>query len=179
MKKQTKTVVYVLAALLVSCLSFVVLSRHQKEVSRHREEVRQAAIQAGATNDSALRYADSLIRIDSDPSHILLGGGGRPWLLGSPYPTQAEVERVIGKPSSIDSAGARIWLYKPVPRINASGVTVYDDPSKMLELWFDQDDGRLRRMTIHKEGETTFGRNGRDYEKHWTYSVPTVPNSNR
>jgi len=39
--------------------------------------------------------------------------------------------------------------------------------------------GRLRRTTIHKEGETTVGRDGRSYEKHWTYSVPTVPNSNR
>jgi hypothetical protein len=175
MKKHTKALVF----LLIAILSFFFLSRHQKQVARHQEEVRKTAAVAGAINDSALRYADSLIRIDSDPSHILLGGGGRPWLLGSPYPTQAEVERVIGKPSSIDSEGARVWLYKPVPRINASGATVYDDPSKMLELWFDQDDGRLRRMTIHKEGETTIGRNGRDYKKYWTYSVPTVPNSNK
>jgi hypothetical protein len=175
MKKQTKALVF----LLIAILSFFFLSRHQKGVARHQEEVRQAAAQASASNAHALSYADSLLRIDPDPSHILLGGGGRPWLLGTPYPTQGEVEQVIGKPSSIDSAGERIWLYKPVPRINASGATVYDDSSKMLELWFDQDDGRLRRMTIHKEGETTVGRDGRSYEKHWTYSVPTVPNSNR
>jgi len=175
MKRHTKS----LAILSLVILSFFFLSRHQKKEARHKEEIRQAAVQAGAINDSALRYADSLIRIDSDPSHILLGGGGRPWLLGTPYPTQAEVERVIGKPSSIDSAGARIWLYKPVPRINASGETVYDEPSKMLELWFDQHDSKLNRMTIYKEGETTVGRDGREYKKHWTYSVPTVPNSNR
>ena len=175
MKKQTKALVF----LLIAILSFFILSRHQKEAARHQEEVRKTAAEAGAINARALSYADSLTRIDDDPSHILLGGGGRPWLLGTPYPTQGEVEQVIGKPSSIDSAGARIWLYKPVPRINASGATVYDDSSKMLELWFDQDDGRLRRMTIHKEGETTVGRDGRSYEKHSTYSVPTVPNSNR
>ena len=175
MKRHTKS----LAILSLVILSFFFLSRHQKKETRHREEIRQAAAQAGAINESALRYADSLIRIDPDPSHILLGGGGRPWLLGTPYPTQAEVERVIGKPSSIDSAGARIWLYKPVPRINASGETVYDEPSKMLELWFDQHDSKLNRMTIYKEGETTVGRDGREYKKHWTYSVPTVPNSNR
>jgi hypothetical protein len=175
MKKHTKALVF----LLIAILSFFFLSRHQKEVARRQEEVRKTAAEAGATNTRALNYADSLTRIDDDPSHILLGGGGRPWLLGTPYPTQGEVEQVIGKPSSIDSAGTRIWLYKPVPRINASGATVYDEPSKLLELTFDQDDGRLRRMTIHKEGETTVGRDGRSYEKHWTYSVPTVPNSNR
>jgi hypothetical protein len=175
MKRQTKALVF----LLIAILSVFFLSRHQKEVARRQEEVRKTAAEAGAINTRALSYADSMTRIDDDPSHILLGGGGRPWLLGTPYPTQAEVERVIGKPSSIDTEGARIWLYKPVPRINASGETVYDAPSKMLELLFDQDDGRLRRMTIHKEGETTVGRDGRSYEKHWTYSVPSVPNSNR
>jgi hypothetical protein len=175
MKTQTKYLVI----LVIAILSFFFLSRHQKETARHQEEVRKAAAQAGATNESTLRYADSLLRIDPDPSHILLGGGGRPWLLGTPYPTQGEVERAIGKPSSVDSEGARIWLYKPVPRINPSGATVYDDSSTMLELWFDQHDSKLSRMTIHKEGETTIGRDGREYKKHWTYSVPTVPNSNR
>jgi hypothetical protein len=175
MKKHTKALVF----LLIAILSFFVLSRHQKQVARRQEEARKTAAEAGAVNTRALGYADSLTRIDPDPSHILLGGGGRPWLLGTPYPTQGEVEQVIGKPSSIDSAGTRIWFYRPVPRINASGATVYDEPSKILELTFDQDDGRLRRMTIHKEGETTVGRDGRSYEKHWTYSVPTVPNSNR
>jgi hypothetical protein len=58
-----------------------------------------------------------------------------------------------------------------VPRINASGATVYDDPSKRLELWFDQYDPKLSRITIYKEGETTIGRDGREYKKHWTYSV--------
>lgn len=175
MKRQTKALVF----LLIAILSVFFLSRHQKGVARHQEEVRKTAAEAGVINTRALSYADSMTRIDDDPSHILLGGGGRPWLLGAPYPTQAEVERVIGKPSSIDTEGARIWLYKPVPRINASGATVFDEPSKILELWFDQDDGRLRRMTIHKEGETTIGRDGREYKKYWTYSVPTVPNSNR
>jgi hypothetical protein len=175
MKKQTKALVI----LLIAILSVFFLSRHQKEVARRQEEVRKTAAEAGAINTRALSYADSMTRIDDDPSHILLGGGGRPWLLGTPYPTQAEVERVIGKPSSIDTEGARVWLYKPVPRINPSGETVYDAPSTMLELLFDQDDGRLRRMTIHKEGETTIGRNGREYKKYSTYSVPSVPNSNR
>ena len=175
MKKHTKALVF----LLIAILSFFILSRHQKQVARRQEEARKTAAEAGAINTRTLSYADSLTRIDPDPSHILLGGGGRPWLLGTPYPTQGEVEQVIGKPSSIDSAGTRIWFYRPVPRINASGATVYDEPSKILELTFDQDDGRLRRMTIHKEGETTVGRDGRSYEKHWTYSVPTVPNSNR
>lgn len=178
MTKQTKFIVYVLIAVAVTYLSFAVLSRRQKEVASRREEVGKAAVQAVAINDSALSYADSLVRIDPDQSHILLGGGGRPWILGTPYPTQGEVERVIGKPSSVDSEGARIWLYKPVPRINASGATVYDAPSKILELWFDQHDSKLSRMTIYKEGETTVGRDGREYKKHWTYSVP-VPNSNR
>ncbi|HEV7674507.1 MAG TPA: hypothetical protein VGQ12_08250 [Candidatus Angelobacter sp.] len=175
MKKHTKALVF----LLIAILSFFILSRHQKQVARRQEEARKTAAEAGAINTGTLSYADSLTRIDPDPSHILLGGGGRPWLLGTPYPTQGEVELVIGKPSSIDSAGTRIWFYRPVPRINASGATVYDEPSKLLELTFDQDDGRLRRMTIHKEGETTVGRDGRSYEKHWTYSVPTVPNSNK
>ena len=175
MKKQTKYLVI----LVIAILSFFFLSRHQKEAARHQEEVRKTAAEAGAINTRALSYADSLTRIDDDPSHILLGGGGRPWLLGTPYPTQGEVERVIGKPSSVDSEGARIWLSKPVPRINASGETVYDAPAKMLELWFDQHDSKLSRLTIHKEGETTVGRDGREYKKHWTYSVPTVPNSNR
>jgi hypothetical protein len=175
MKKHTKALVF----LLIAILSFFFLSRHQKEVARRQEEVRKTAAEAGAINTRALNYADSLTRIDDDPSHILLGGGGRPWLLGAPYPTQGEVERVLGRPSSVDSEGARIWFSKTVPRINATGETVYDAPSKMLELLFDQDDGRLRRMTIHKEGETTVGRDGRSYEKHWIYSVPTVPNSNR
>jgi hypothetical protein len=175
MKKQTKALVF----LLIAILSFFLLSRHQKEVARRQEEVRKTTAEAGAINTRALSYADSLTRIDPDPSHILLGGGGRPWLLGTPYPTQGEVEQVIGKPSLIDSAGTRIWFYRPVPRINASGATVYDEPSKLLELTFDQDDGRLRRMMIHKEGETTVGRDGRSYEKRWTYSVPTIPNSNK
>jgi hypothetical protein len=163
----------------IAILSFFFLSRHQKEAARHQEEVARTAAEASAINTRALSYADSLSRIDDDPSHILLGGGGRPWLLGPPYPTQGEVERVIGKPSSIDSAGARIWFSKPVPRIDASGETVYDKPSKILELWFDQHDGKLSRITIYKEGETTIGRDGREYKKHWTYSVPKVPNSNR
>ncbi|HXO39516.1 MAG TPA: hypothetical protein VN872_12815 [Candidatus Acidoferrum sp.] len=173
MKKQTKPLIF----LLIAILSFFFLSRHQKGVARRQEEARKTAAEAGAINTRALSYADSLTRIDPDPSHILLGGGGRPWLLGTPYPTQGEVERVIGRPSSVASEGARVWLYKPVPRINPSGATVYDESSTMLELWFDQADGRLSRMTIHKEGETTIGRNGREYEKHLTYSVPTVPNS--
>src|SRR5712672_1407611 len=175
MKKQTKALVF----LLIAILSFFFLSRHQKEVARSQEEVRKAAAEAGAINTRALSYADSLTRIDPDPSHILLGGGGRPWLLGTPYPAQGEVERVIGRPSSIDSEGARVWLYKPVPRISRSGETIYDAPAKMLELRFDQADGKLSRMTIYKEGETTVGRDGRDYKKHWVYSVPTAPNSNR
>jgi hypothetical protein len=177
---KTKSGVYILIALTLAYLGFEILSRHQREATRQREEsVRKAAAQAGAINDKALSYADSLMREDPDKSHILLGGSGRPWILGTPYPSQGEVERVIGRPSSVDSAGARIWLYTPVPRIDASGATVYSGPSKMLELWFDQDDSRLRRITIHKDGETTIGRNGRDYEKHWTYSVPTAPNAGR
>ena len=175
MKKQTKYLII----LVIAILSFFFLSHRQKEAARHQEEVRKAAAEAGAINTRALSYADSFLRIDDDPSHILLGGGGRPWLLGPPYPTQGEVERVIGKPSSVDSEGARIWLYRAVPRINTSGETVYDAPTKMLELWFDQHDGKLSRLTIHKEGETTVGRVGLEYKKHWTYSVPTVPNSNR
>src|SRR5712675_1450831 len=130
MKTQKKYLVI----LLIAILSFFCLSRRQKEAAKHQEEVARTAAEAGVINTRALSYADSLTRIDDDPSHILLGGGGRPWLLGIPYPTQAEVERVIGKPSSIDTEGTRVWLYKPVPRINPSGETVYDAPSKMLEL---------------------------------------------
>jgi len=177
---KTKTGVYILIALVATYVSIEILGRHQREAARQREEsVGKAAAQASAVNDSALNYANSLMRDDPDQSHILTGGSGRPWILDTPYPNQAEVERVIGKPSSVDSAGARIWLYKPVPRIDRSGRTIDGDSSKMLELWFDQADNRLGLMTIHKEGETTVGRNGRDYKKHWTYSVPTVPNSGR
>jgi hypothetical protein len=177
---KTKSGVYILIALAITYLSIEILGRHQRETARQREEsVGKAAAQAGVINDSALNYANSLMREDPDKSHILLGGSGRPWILGTPYPSQGEVERVIGKPSSVDGAGARIWFYKPVPRIDRSGTTIGGDSSKMLELWFDQADNRLRLMTIHKEGETTIGRNGRDYKKHWTYSVPTVPNSGR
>lgn len=175
MKKKTRSGIFILIALAISYLSIEVISRRQREAARQQEEsVSKAAAQAGAINDSALNYANSLIREDPDKSHILLGGSGRPWILGTPYPSQGEVERVIGLPSSVDSTGARIWPYKPVPRIDRSGATIYDDPSKMLELWFDQDDHKLRRITIHKDGETTIGRNGRDYERHWTYSVPSV-----
>lgn len=176
---QMKTKTKYLVILVIAILSFFYLSRHQKEVERHQEEVRRNAAEAGAINTRALSYADSLTRIDDDPSHILLGGGGRPWLLGTPYPTQAEVERVLGRPAAVDSEGARIWLSRSVPRINPSGETVNDAPAKMLELWFDQHDGKLSRITIHREGETTFGRDGREYKKHWVYSIPTVPGSTR
>jgi hypothetical protein len=165
--------------LLIVILSFFFLSRRQKQAARHLEDVAKAAAEAGAFNTRALSYADSMARIDDDPSHILLGGGGRPWLLGTPYPTQEEVERVIGKPSSVDSEGARVWLSRPVPRIDASGTTVYEGPSKILELWFDQHDSKLSRITIYKEGETTIGRDGREYKKHFIYSVPSVPTSSR
>ena len=173
---KTKTGVYILIALVATYVSIEILGRHQREAARQREEsVGKAAAQASAINDSVLNYANSLMREDPDKSHILVGGSGRPWVLDTPYPNQAEVERVIGKPSSVDGTGARIWLYKPVPRIDRSGTTIDGDSSKMLELWFDPNDSGLRRITIHKDGETTIGRNGRDYEKHWTYSVPTVP----
>ncbi len=158
---KTKSGLYILVALAISYLCIEILSRHQREAARQREEsVGKAAAQASAINDSTLDYANSLMREDPDKSHILLGGSGRPWVLGSPYPSQGEVERVIGKPSSVDSTGARIWLYKPVPRIDRSGATIDGDSSKMLELWFDQADSSLRLMTIHKDGETTIGRNG-------------------
>jgi len=172
---KTRTGVYILIALAISYLCIEILSRHQREAARQREEsVGKAAAQASAVNDSALNYANSLMRDDPDQSHILLGGSGRPWILDTPYPSQAEVERVIGKPSSVDSTGARIWLYKPVPRIDRSGATIDGDSSKMLELWFDQSDSKLSLMTVHKDGEETVGRTGRDYKKHWTYLVPTV-----
>ena len=170
---KTKTGVYILIALVAAYLSIEILGRHQREAARQREEaVGKAAAQASASNGSALNYANSLIREDPDKSHILLGGSGRPWVLGTPYPSQGEVERAIGKPPLVDSTGARIWFYKPVPRIDRSGATIDGDSSKMLELWFDQGDSRLSLMTVHKDGEETVGRSGRDYKKHWTYLVP-------
>jgi hypothetical protein len=172
---KTKSGVYVLIALAIAYLGFELLSRHQREAARQREEsVGKAAAQASAINDSALDYANSLMREDPDKSHVLLGGSGRPWILGTPYPSPGDVERVLGQPSLVDRTGAKIWLYRPVPRIDRSGTMIDGDSSKMLELWFDRDDSKLSRITIHQEGETTIGRNGRDYEKHWTYSVPTV-----
>jgi len=114
-------------------------------------------------------YANSLIREDPDKSHILLGGSGRPWVLGTPYPSQGEVERAIGKPPLVDSTGARICFISRCRGLTGPGATIDGDSSKMLELWFDQSDSKLSLMTVHKDGEETVGRTGRDYKKHWTY----------
>jgi len=116
---KTKTGVYILIALAISYLCIEILGRHQREAARQRE--RSGRKSSGASQRHQWRraqvIANSLIREDPDKSHILLGGSGRPWVLGTPYPSQGEVERAIGKPPLVDSTGARIWFYKPVPRI--------------------------------------------------------------
>lgn len=143
--------------------------------AKAQEEAREKSQQAA--DEKVTEWARSLVEKDSNPAHVVnlvfqsnpyISAGKSaqsPYILKKPYMTEAQVEVVLGKPSSIDQFGGRIWVTQMLyahPDQYTHQVPQTKTPDRLVRVLFDSD-GRLSFLEMFKDYDTGVGRTFEDF----------------
>jgi hypothetical protein len=162
--------------LLVGALVWAWYDNYHDHAVREEKAKQDQALRA--LDQRAIRYARSLVVEDQNKGHTVTPKflpnepiqGKRPLILKRPYPTESEIESELGKPSSVDKDGVRVWLTNEL-FANRDPVTgrVSEDKTtrdKLIQATFDDRDGKLQKLEIYEPGlDTEIGRTYEDYQE--------------
>jgi hypothetical protein len=153
----------------LTCASVIAFSWvHEK-----KDEARRAALlkSQSAADYAHMQYLLSLTKRDSNSSHIVTDQYQSsypdllPLLLKTPYPTDADLERALGKPDRVEANGERVWMTKSLFDGRTKTGDFEKEPNKMVGALFNTSDGGLETLIIYFPSTTTVGRTYKSYSK--------------